>query len=193
MSDTYRDFNHLRTHEHENTDFTIEVRRVPNARVVVVAPHAGGIELKTGPLAAQIAGADFSLYRFTGIKPGGGNKILHITSHRFDEPQCLDLIKDHEIVVTVHGCEGEGEAVYLGGLDACTKSALATALKQASIATVVSGHSFPGEEKLNICNRGATSAGVQFELTQELRTGPNAAQFVQVVREVLTRIARTQG
>lgn len=188
MSDTYRDFNHLKTERHEGKDFTVEVRRIPNSRVVIVAPHGGGIEPKTGPMAAQIAGAEFSLYRFTGIIPGGGNTILHITSHRFDEPRCLELINDHEIVVAIHGSDLPGEAVYVGGLDAPLKSAFGTALQQSDIPTYLTGHDYPGEERLNICNRGATGAGVQFELTYDLRFGPNAARFVAVVRSVLTTV-----
>jgi len=60
---------------------------------------------------------------------------------------------------------------------------------QLDIAAFLTGHDFLGEERLNICNRGASSAGIQFELTYDLRFGPKAARFVQAVRSVLAKAA----
>jgi phage replication-related protein YjqB (UPF0714/DUF867 family) len=53
--------------------------------VAVIAPHGGGIEPGTSELATAIAGDDFSLYLFEGLK-SAGNGELHITSTNFDEP-----------------------------------------------------------------------------------------------------------
>ena len=39
-------------------------------------------------IAAAIAGTDFSYYCFRGCKPEKNGR-LHITSHRFDEPECV--------------------------------------------------------------------------------------------------------
>ena len=40
---------------------------------------------------------------------------LHITSHIFDEPTCVNAVKAHDTVVTIHGCNDAEEIVFLGG------------------------------------------------------------------------------
>jgi len=84
----------------------------------VVAPHGGGIEPGTSEIADGIADEELSLDAFEGLK-SNGNKDLHITSTRFDEPTCLILIGRSDVVVTIHGenSEADGEGVFLGGLD----------------------------------------------------------------------------
>src|SRR6266567_2068781 len=55
-----------------------------NAQVVVIAPHAGKIEPRTGPIAQKIAGTKLSLYRFIGRRPETkGRKSLHMRSENF--------------------------------------------------------------------------------------------------------------
>src|SRR6266576_3721381 len=116
MADKYSNYEELAAAEQEGTDFEIVLIKQIPPRVAIIAPHAGGIEPQTGPIAKEIAGTEFSLYCFRGTKKKG-NHDLHITSHHFDEPKCLDLIRDHEWVVAIHGCEKDGERVYLSGLD----------------------------------------------------------------------------
>ena len=83
---------------------------------LILAPHAGGIEPGTSESARAIAAEDHSLYLFEGIKPAG-NKDLHVTSSRFDEPQCLAMLERAGHVVTVHGERRDGKVTFVGGLD----------------------------------------------------------------------------
>jgi len=137
-----------------------------------------------------IAGGKFSAYAFEGVKPTDNFKTLHVTSHHFDEPRCLELISTARYVIAVHGCDGNQEAVYLGGLDTDLVKKLAAALHAKGVAAYTEGHSFPGTERMNICNRGATSKGVQLEFTRALRKSNRFETVLQVTRRVLLEFDR---
>ena len=68
----------------------------------VLAPHGGAIEPGTSEIAAAVAGEDLSLYCFEGLK-GRVHSRLHITSHLFDEPECLALVAASDRVLAMHG------------------------------------------------------------------------------------------
>lgn len=184
--DKYDSYADLRASERPEVDFTVQVLQRQDPKVAIIAPHGGGIEPGTAELAVQIAGEQFSLYCFKGIKKSG-NRNLHITSQNFDEPQCLDLIKKHERVVAIHGCDTKGERVLLGGRDQELIAELAEAVRSIGIGAETSGHKYLGLSATNICNRGATNSGVQFELSMAFRRSSKTADFVAVVRDVLLR------
>ena len=154
----------------------------------MIAPHGGRIEPGTSEAMRAIAGEEFSAYAFEGLKSTDNFKSLHITSHHFDDPRCLELISTAQYVVAVHGCDGNQLAVYLGGLDLQLIAKLAAALRGNGIATYTEGHSFPGREPMNICNRGATSKGVQIELTRALRKSDRLGAVLQTTRHVLSEL-----
>jgi hypothetical protein len=85
MADRYKYFLELAKKETQGIDFRVRLQQRAG-KAVVLAPHGGGIEPGTSEIAEAIDGADFSFYAFEGIKPAN-NRILHITSTRFDEPQ----------------------------------------------------------------------------------------------------------
>jgi phage replication-related protein YjqB (UPF0714/DUF867 family) len=87
--------------------------------------------------------------------------------------------------VTIHGSEGASEGVCIGGLDHELVADFHSALTAAGIASLIEGHPYPGEEPLNICNRGPSGRGVQFELSLPFRRGPDIDLFADVVRAVL--------
>jgi phage replication-related protein YjqB (UPF0714/DUF867 family) len=184
MADKYSNYAELATAEEEGTDFEIVVIKRPQSRVAVIAPHAGGIEPRTGPISRSIAGAEFSLYCFRGLK-NGGNRDLHITSHHFDEPTCLQLISEHELVIAIHGCGKKDERAFLSGLDKTLITDLETGLTNAGIKVETSGHNYTATHPNNICNRGRSNAGVQFELSPSFRNGDRVPGFVEAVRTVL--------
>lgn len=183
--DKYSGYSALAKSETEGVDYERVVQPADGALVAVIAPHAGGIEPKTGPIAQEIAGADFSLYCFRGCKKAGGNSELHITSHHFDEPECVKLIARHKWVVAIHGCEVSGERVFLGGLDKELIADLAAELAQVGIIAETTGHNYLGADPNNICNRGQSNAGAQFELSLSFRNGIQVPAFVGAVRSVL--------
>lgn len=182
--DKYTSFAELNAHEREDVDFRVLVRPVPRSSVSVVAPHGGRIEPHTSAIARAIAGADLNLYLFEGIK-ASGNGVLHLTSHRFDEPRCLDLVAHSPFVVTVHGCNDKTQVVYAGGLDYELKRELVVAMRAAGVNVKDKGHSYPGALPKNICNRGSTGRGVQVEISAPLRRSPRAILLAQAMRNVL--------
>jgi phage replication-related protein YjqB (UPF0714/DUF867 family) len=207
MADKYPDFDALSRNEQSGVDFRILVRQA-GVGFVIVAPHGGGIEPGTSEIADDIAGEEFSFYAFEGLK-SAGNADLHITSTRFDESMCLTLIGRSQVVITIHGehTEVDGEGVFVGGLDTRLGARLGTALKARGFS--VRRHPDPrlqGLEPKNVCNRGKSGKGVQFELSRSVRkemfsslskTGrkhPTAKfhAFVDAIRAVLAGGARSR-
>lgn len=201
--DFYADFAALRAAE-SAAEFSIAICD-RGSHVAVAAPHGGGIEPGTSEIAAAIAGKGLSYYLFEGHKLTG-NKVLHITSSRFDEPTGLGLMRRAVCVLTVHGEESDDEIVYLGGLNALLKSELQTALQERGYVAIEHHKpSLQGLDARNICNIGLAGSGVQLELTAGLRRSffeslsragrakptPRLSEFSAIVREVVRRCSAT--
>jgi phage replication-related protein YjqB (UPF0714/DUF867 family) len=180
----YGSFDELARHEIAGRDYRIEAIERPDASVLVAAPHGGKIEAGTSQIAASIAGEDFHLFSFEGLKPFGENRSLHITSHRFDHPRCLELASRSEVVLGVHGCIGDA-CIHIGGLDDELTAELADRLSAAAFRVVRPSARYPGRHPSNICNRGSTGKGAQLEITHDLRHGPRRAALVGAVRAAL--------
>ncbi len=183
--DTYSSFAELADREKLGTDYEIVIVPCRRAQVVVIAPHGGCIEPETSCIAQQIASAGFSYYSFTGLKHTG-NRILHVTSHNFDEPECVSLVAQHDYVVAIHGCSESGERLFIGGLDTLLILALAAAISRCNLDVVVDNHPYLGRHPSNICNRGRRGVGVQFELTLPFRRSQSVPAFVEAVQQVLS-------
>jgi len=182
--DTYSSYRALIRAECEGEDFRIHQSFDPKKRTIIIAPHGGRIETRTSDIARAIAGGDFNLYLFEGLKKKG-NRSLHITSHKFDEPRCRVLVSKSERVIAVHGCKGLSHKVYLGGRDEILKQRIASALRANGLSVRTKNHQFMGRNRNNICNRGATGAGVQLEITRALRMQGGVEGFVAAVRKAL--------
>ncbi len=173
--------------EIEGTDFDITLLERRRSPVLVVAPHGGSIEIGTSEMAALIAGDDHSLFTFNGRKQEWGpNRDLHITSHNFDHPSCIELAGKHPVVLAVHGCRGESSGIYVGGLDDELTMFLTERLVAAGLPATSSGHKYPGRNPLNICNRGARGKGAQLEFTLDLRRPPARTMIAPLVRDALS-------
>lgn len=184
QDDQYRNYVELAANESVGLDFNVIVLPCDTSTIAVIAPHGGMIEPRTSEVARQIAGKEFSLYLFEGIKPRG-NSLLHVTSHHFDEPSCLALLSSSDTVIAIHGCAGYEERVLLGGLDTTLKDKIFIALQAEGIQVNTKNHTFQATDKNNICNRGRAKKGVQLELTRALRGTANEARVVKAVRGVL--------
>lgn len=198
MADKYSTFEELKDSEQAD-DYRVVVRDA-RAWVAIVAPHGGGIEPGTSEVTLAIAQDDLSFYLFEGTKKQA-NRDLHITSTKFDEPKCLQLLKGVEVAVTVHGEGGDREVVYLGGRNRELGERLRAELEPRGFR--VERHTSPwlqGADPDNICNRCTSGLGVQLELSAGLRktffrSVPNAARraytterfalFSQAVRAAL--------
>jgi phage replication-related protein YjqB (UPF0714/DUF867 family) len=200
MPDTYRNFKELSENERAGIDYRILLRQA-KAGFAIVAPHGGGIEPGTSEIADAIAGEEFSFYAFEGLK-SSGNTELHITATRFDEPMCLTVIGRSNIVITIHGehSEDDGEGVFIGGLDDNLGSLLGGTLKAKGFdVRKHPNRKLQGLEAKNLCNRGVSGRGVQFELSRSVRqemfsslsregrkqTTPRFWELVDTIRSVL--------
>lgn len=169
----------------EGADFNVCVHRRPESAIAILAPHGGGIEAGTSEFARAVAGAEFNLYLFEGIRPSGNYAALHLTSHRFDEPRCLALLRACDHVIAIHGCRGDTPRALLGGLDAGLKRLISDAIAAVGIESHVVGHPYHAVHPRNICNRGRRGAGVQIELTSALRLRKPNRAIVSAIRAVL--------
>ncbi len=187
--DRYANYEQLAGNEEEGTDYAIEY--VANhSTVLIVAPHGGKIEFHTSAIARALAGRDFSYYSFKGLKKNG-NRSLHITSHRFDEPTALAAVRKAETVLAIHGAKSrDGAFAMAGGLDRDLARKIALELERAGFEIRSPEPGLGALHPDNICNRGKRGKGVQLELSQALRKtlGKNrdeSARFVRAVRKAL--------
>jgi phage replication-related protein YjqB (UPF0714/DUF867 family) len=172
----------------EGVDYAVHVTPRARSRVAVLAPHGGRIEGRTSEIARLIAGDEYGLYLFEGLRTTGDNfDCLHLASHWFDEPRALDLIARCDTVVAVHGYAARGPDVLLGGLNERLKDEVARAIAATGFSCSIDGHRFPGRHPSNICNRGRSGEGVQLELSEELREAGDWSGLAGAVRGVLSR------
>jgi phage replication-related protein YjqB (UPF0714/DUF867 family) len=189
MTSPYKNFEELTQQEVEGKDYQIRVR-LRDERVLVMAPHGGKIEPTTSMIAEAIAGENYSLYCFEGLK-ADGNSVLHIESHLFDEPRALQAVKKADIVITVHGqLNHKEEFVMVGGLNVDLRSGIRRQLEASGFRTRPPTERLQGIDPENICNRGRLKGGVQLEISRKvrdsLRSDANRLQlFADAVRKVI--------
>jgi len=205
--DAYASFAELAAREREERDYRRRLVRHASP-IAILAPHGGEIEPGTSEVALALAGAEFSLYLFEGLRPGR-SAALHITSTRFDDPECLDLLAASRTAIAIHGAAGAEDAIRVGGRDEELGGRIAAALAAAGFALRADGdRRFAGVAARNLCNRCASGRGVQLELSAGLRRSffagawpaerrvatPVCAAFVGAVRsELLARGAAVEA
>lgn len=166
--DKYANFIELKQNEREGEDYTILLREA-NSKFVIIAPHGGGIEPGTIDIADAVASSEHTFYAFKGIKKTG-NKILHITSNRFDEPIGLKTSKNAWIAISFHGCRDKQEMVFIGGKNQKLKEKIMYGLRTVGFRAVISEEpGLRGISPKNICNRCRSGKGVQLEISRGLR------------------------
>jgi phage replication-related protein YjqB (UPF0714/DUF867 family) len=165
----YRGFDQLAGAASEGIDFRRELRSTRSG-VAHLAVHGGGIEAGTAEAADAIAAANgHDYYAFVGLRDAG-NAELHIPSIHFDEPTCAELQRTSRRTVSYHGCVGDARIIHLGGADLGWKQRVGTALTDAGF--TVDWHTtenLDGTDVRNICNRNASGAGLQLEMSAGLR------------------------
>ncbi|MCP4579186.1 MAG: poly-gamma-glutamate hydrolase family protein [Deltaproteobacteria bacterium] len=166
--DRYHCFAELTQYETFGEDYCVDMKK-GSSGIAVMAPHGGGIEFGTNQMARAIAHPDHTFWTFKGIKKTG-NRILHITSTRFDAPDALKIARAAQTVITLHGCHGDRPLVYVGGRHDPLKDRLCRDLLKAGFnARISKKEGLRGESPLNLCNRCKTGNGVQLEITTGLR------------------------
>jgi phage replication-related protein YjqB (UPF0714/DUF867 family) len=183
IHDKYQSFKELSAIEIEGKDFRRIIKPVKSSNIAIIAPHGGGIEFETSRICREIAGDEFNCYIFEGIKPRN-NIDLHITSHNFNDPLCLELLSTCDQVISVHGFRARKECVVVGGLDTLLMHKFKDALLNVGI-QVAENHKFPASNPNNICNRGFTNKGVQIEISGLLRRSVNIDKLIVSIRNIL--------
>ena len=168
MKDTYPNFKSLSGAQKKGRDFEIRVKKT-KSRIAIIAPHGGGIEPGTSEIAKSIAGEDFTYYSFEGIKNKDNKKYLHITSTNFDEPGCVEMCKNSDIVLAIHGTKDKDEIAYVGGRHEGLKQKIINELTKAGFNAKEDTTNHSGRDAKNICNRGRPKKGLQLEISRGLR------------------------
>ncbi|MBQ0895444.1 poly-gamma-glutamate hydrolase family protein [Micromonospora sp. U56] len=158
-------------------------------RTAVLAPHGGGIEVGTSELCLAVAGYHpatlepstdgkglHHYWMFEGLL-GSGNAVLHVTSVNCDDPWAESICGAVRHAVALHGCTTRqagapagAEAVVIGGRDAGLRDLLRRELAKVDITVARRvNRAIDGTSPRNICNRTASRAGAQLELTTPLR------------------------
>lgn len=185
LAKNFRSFADLAAAYECDRDYRIVRLPRSGSEVAIVAPHGGSIEAHTSDIARDIAGQDFNLYLFEGLLKAGNFAALHLSSHLFDEPDCLDLLSACRSVVSVHGCGHAGEIVLLGGRDVVLRESIGERLRGLGVECEAAPAGLDAADPMNVCNRGRGGAGVQLEVSLALRRSPRRALLVRAVREAL--------
>jgi len=194
MTSPYKNFKELAQQEVEGKDYQVKFR-LRDERVLIMAPHGGKIEPTTTMIAEAIAGENYSCYSFEGLKEGG-NGVLHIESHLFDEPQALQAVKKADVVITVHGQLNHQEGfIMVGGLHVDLRSEIRRRLEAAGFQTRTPPEGLQGIDPENICNRGRLKGGIQLEVSRKERDllkidKERLERFASAVREAIQRFLR---
>ncbi|MCD6184353.1 MAG: poly-gamma-glutamate hydrolase family protein [Deltaproteobacteria bacterium] len=168
MMDKYANYADLEQTEREGEDYAILYRKA-DCKIAIMAPHGGGIEPGTIDIADAIAKSEYTFYAFKGIRKTG-NKKLHLSSNRFDEPIGLNISKNAFIVISIHGTRDKGETILIGGKNQELKQRLMYELRRAGFRAVISAvPGLRGIKPENICNRCKSGKGVQLEISRGLR------------------------
>jgi phage replication-related protein YjqB (UPF0714/DUF867 family) len=193
----YSNFGELLKNDVEGRDF-LRIFQIRNSPVAIITPHGGGIEPGTTEIAVAIAGEEYSFYCFDSLKTNG-NDMMHITSHDFDDPLCLSIARNAQVVVSIHGCSDEQPGVFLGGRHDELREKLLASLLAAGFKAALDNDRHPGKHIDNVCNLGKSGAGLQLEISLGLRrmmfaglsraerrdTGQPFDEFVSTVRKAL--------
>lgn len=169
MGDKYTSFYSLKENYRNDIDYRIKKIDI-GGKILILAPHGGGIERGTSELARAIAGNDLSLYLFEGLMPKAcESQELHIPSTRFDEPKCLKLVQKFQTTLAIHGCGGKEPMIYVGGKDIDFKERLIAELAAKGYPVQLGTEKYAGIYSSNICNRTNSRKGVQLEFSNGLR------------------------
>jgi len=164
--DKYSDFKTLATNEILNQDYRIRIQNL-ESDITIIAPHGGLIEPRTSLITELIAGDTYNYYCFEGIKEKN-NQNLHITSHKFDEPEALNLIFSSKIIISIHACKDKEKIIYIGGRFKELASYIKGALESLNI-KILKKERFLGTHPNNICNKGKKNKGIQLEISRGIR------------------------
>ncbi len=164
-SDKYPSLAALKDHLRKD-DYRIRCldRRSP---VTIIAPHGGYIEPGTSTIARAVAGRQYNLFDFQGLREDLA-KDMHVTATRFRDPLLTQLLKSSTLAVSIHGMGNQGHtAIWLGGRNKTLKELALLSMRARSFEVNPDSPLYRGESPRNVVNLSA-GQGVQLELSIEL-------------------------
>lgn len=116
----WESFEQLRE-KNKKSDYRITIKKKKNSPLVM-GIHGGMIERGTSELALEIQkNWPVSLYLFEGLKAPdydpliGQSGHLHLTSHKFNDPNLISLAKKSPFCLSLHGFHRKSPHICLGG------------------------------------------------------------------------------
>jgi phage replication-related protein YjqB (UPF0714/DUF867 family) len=165
----------------EAGNYAIETKN-RNSPISVIAIHGGDIEFGTDKIARAIAAAGgFNYYAF--IAYAGTEWKLHITSTKATEPKLVSMVQASDTVISVHGKYDHTGHTFMGGRNTTLGSKIKQSLIQNGFPATDAPARLSGKSTKNICNRCASGAGVQLEVSTDLRIklAANSTKYAEVV------------
>ena len=171
-----RCYGDLARHYTEGVDYAVHVAPRERSGIAILAPHGGRIEGRTSEIARLIAGEDYGLYLFEGLRTTGDNfDCLHLASSQFDEPRALELISNCHTVVTVHGYAASGPDVLLGGLNERLEAGGCTGAGDERILVPDRGTPLPGQSSRQHLQSRAIRRGAATRVERGIAKGGRLA------------------
>jgi phage replication-related protein YjqB (UPF0714/DUF867 family) len=135
--------------------------------VTIISPHGGFVEPGTSAVTRAVAGRQYNLFDFQGLKTPGAFE-LHVTSTRFRHPALSQLLAASRAALSIHSMGNIGtSAIWLGGRNNRLKQLTLAKLRASGFVVEPESPYFRGESLTNIVNMCADH-GVQLELSREL-------------------------
>ena len=169
--------------------------------VLIVAPHGGTIEPHTELIATTIAGKEFKLFTFVGLRrKTAAGKWLHVTSTNYEERDLSTLQRKAQIALSVHGAANrdayDERVTLIGGGNKAVRDLVWARLEYYGFNVLQAPEGLDGSHKKNLVNRNGSKQdkpGVQLEISRGEREAlaDNPARlerYGKAVREVLLRL-----
>ncbi len=164
MNVPYRSFAELVLCSEQGRDFAFRLRE-PGGAAVVKAIHGGAIEPLTGELAEAVAGSEYNLYVFQGLRVGECAR-MRIPPLGYDELRLRALLERAQIAVALDGVAGPEQAIYVSGGNARLAQALAAQLEAAGLPVAAVDEAFSAT---GFYFNAPSGGGAQIELSWGLR------------------------
>lgn len=156
--------------------------------ITVVALHGGTIQPGTEAIAHAIAGDDYNLWWFAGLRDGGAE--LHINSARFFHPELDEFASRSDYVISINGFEDRRKIVKLSGGNRALLGRLTDRFSKLGIIVEIDETS--GKNVHNVVNR-SRYYGAQINVSSALRRsffkwGSQTADLRRFVECVVTAL-----
>lgn len=193
--DLYQNFQELVDKESiKNYRIVSDFKTQRTNKILVFSPHGGGIEKGASEIVKDLSAlGKFNFYLFEGLKMEE-NKLLHITSTNFNEPELIKLLANHHTAISIHGMKLKDKSVdiIIGGLNTEFGEVIRKNLIGFSVCN--SEKELPNHKRLfarmksNVTNKCQIEQGVQIEISQELRTKFFKKLSPQKFRNIKTKL-----